>query len=62
MTIDPQDPRAGQTPVDPEEPETFEDEGEEPSPLERKDPEAVEEADRAEQEAVVEDADEDEYR
>ncbi|MFJ4437056.1 hypothetical protein [Streptomyces sp. NPDC088923] len=61
MTIDPQEPRAEEPPADPEEPETFEDEEEEHSPLERKDTEAVDDADRAEQELVVEE-DEEEYR
>ncbi|MDT0411984.1 MULTISPECIES: hypothetical protein [Streptomyces] len=61
MTIDPQEPRAEEPPVDPEEPETFEDKGEEQPPLERKDHEAVDEADRTEQEIVVEE-DEEEYR
>ncbi|MEW2348386.1 MULTISPECIES: hypothetical protein [unclassified Streptomyces] len=60
MTIDPQEPRAEEPPADPEEPETFEGEEEHPS-LERKDHEAVDEADRAEQELVVEE-DEEEYR
>ncbi|MDT0416622.1 hypothetical protein RM574_14105 [Streptomyces sp. DSM 41982] len=61
MTIDPQEPRAEEPPADPEEPETFEGEEEEQLSLERKDHEAVDEADRAEQELVVEE-DEEEYR
>ncbi|NEA41203.1 hypothetical protein [Streptomyces sp. SID11385] len=61
MTIDPQEPRAEEPPADPEEPGTFEGEEEEHPPLERKDTEAVDEADRAEQELVVEE-DEEEYR
>ncbi|WP_431036617.1 hypothetical protein ACQYWQ_21075 [Streptomyces sp. P6-2-1] len=76
MTIDPQDLGAEETPADPEEPETFEEEydpeavvdsdvpaeaEEARSPLERREGEPVDEGDRVEQELIVEE-DEEEYR